>query len=89
MSQRAERNSEIVRGSLVTGIEIVKNCSEPQQKAVLHGFGVRRTYSGVTIKGTSLERTLHAVDGPQNFSSPIIVDGIPSPKCLGAGTQLV
>jgi hypothetical protein len=55
-------------------------------------------YSGVTIKGTSLERTLDAVDGPQNFSSPIIVDGIPSPKCLGlelfnrrtgAGTQLV
>jgi hypothetical protein len=36
-----KRPSKVVWRPLVIGIEMMKQCSEPQQKAVLHRFGFR------------------------------------------------
>jgi hypothetical protein len=71
------RASKIVWRSLVIGIQMVKQRSEPEEEAVPHRFGVGLGQPSIAIEGARLEGALQIPNRSHNLRPPAI-----DVKCL-------
>jgi hypothetical protein len=66
------RASKIVWRSLVIGIQMVKQRSEPEEEAVLHRFGFGRGRPSTAIDGTCLKCVPQIPNRSHNLCPPAI-----------------